>query len=138
MDFGYYRGDEKADIRRRLRTTHNSAEYSLVVLLDALRAKRKQFRGSTILLVGFPQNSDNEPENAQRIRETLSRQGARLKYFEPHAHADVNARTLDDALFGVDAALIATDARAFRLVSRKDFRSRGIDIAIPTDLGSSA
>ena len=134
MDFGFYRGEEKADIRRRLRTTHNAAEYSLVVLLDALRAKRKQFRDSTILLVGFPHALDDEPENARKIRETLARQGARLKYFEPHEHADVTPRALDDALFGVDAALIATDARAFRLVSRKDFRSRGIDIAIPTDL----
>lgn len=136
MDFGFPREEgSKADIRRRLRTSHSSAEYSLVVLLDALRAQKKAIRGSSILLVGFPRGSGEESRNARVIRETLAKQGARLKYFVPREHADVTVRSLDDALHGIDAAIIATDARAFRLISRKDFRSRGIAIAIPTELG---
>lgn len=124
----------RPDIRRRMRTSRNAAEYSLVVLLDALRSKHIPFRDSTIVLVGFPKAHDEETRNARIIRETLHKQGARIRHFMPAEHADVTPRSLDDALQGATAAMIATDSRAFRLVSRKDFRSRGIDVVIPTDL----
>lgn len=124
----------RPDIRRRLRESRNTAEYTLVVLFDALRARKRTLRGSTIALFGFPKKKDDESPPARAIREGLANQGAHVRIFEPREHADVTPRALDDALLGVSGAIIASDARVFRLVSRKDFRSRGVDIVVPTNI----
>lgn len=124
----------KPDIRRRLREAKSVPEYTLLVLFDAMRSRMRPLRGSTIALFGFPLDEQEDGRFARMIREALRAQGVRLRAFDPKEHADVTPRTLDDALEGAAAAIIANDARAFRLVSRKDFRSRGIDIVIPTSL----
>lgn len=125
---------QRPDIRRRLRESKSAPEYTLVVLFDAMRSRKRPLRGSTIALFGFTKDASKDAPRARMIRETLKAHGVVLRSFDPKEHADVTPRSLDDALIGVSAAVIATDSRVFRLVSRKDFRARGIDIVIPTTL----
>ncbi len=119
------------DIRRRIRTQSDPAQYALKILLERLRFRGRLLSGSTIILLGFHPNTSQKRSRATHlIQETLEKHGAHVRIFDSEGEPQVP----EAALRGADAVIIATDSRIFRFLRPADFRKLGIDTVIPTTL----
>jgi|GEM_PF-4457161 len=123
--------DVRPDIRRRIRVQNGVQNYTLKVLIEALRAKRKHLQGSVVALLGF--SADTAAAGTRTIYDTLLKYGAKVRTFDPPSR-HYSQGAIEDVLLGTDAAIIATDHVIFRSLSRRDFKKYGIDIVIPTTL----
>jgi len=107
--------------------------FTVRVLADALRQKRKSIKHSTIALLGLTARPDvpsTEGSPALVIENALQKKGARVRTFDPHAIYASTERTLEDAMSGVDAVVIATEHAAFCNLAPRDFEKAGIPIVI--------
>lgn len=107
--------------------------YTVNLLANALRRKRKQLRGSIIALLGLSYKRDigDERESpAHEIRRQLEDRGARVRAYDPHVPQRSTHDTLEGTLDGADAAVIATDHREFRSLTPYHFMRANVDIVI--------
>ena len=119
------------DIRRRIRTKSDPAQYALKILLERFRIRGHSLSGSTVILLGFcPENSQKRSRATHLIQETLEEHGATVRIFDIEGELKVP----EAALRGAHAVIIATDSRIFRFLRPADFRKLDIDIVIPTTL----
>ncbi|QQG38396.1 MAG: nucleotide sugar dehydrogenase [Candidatus Kaiserbacteria bacterium] len=107
--------------------------FTIRVLADALRQKRKALKRSKIALLGLsykPGVGDLRESPAIVIRDALQKRGVVVRSFDPHALYESTARSVEEALKGADAAIAATDHAQFRDLSPRDFAKHGVGILI--------
>lgn len=107
--------------------------YTVSLLAQALRKKRKQLAHATVALLGLAYKRDigDERESpAHDIRDLLEKRGVTVRTFDPHVLDTSTHATLDDAMQDVDAVLIATDHSAFRALTPFHFMRSGVDIVV--------
>ncbi|MFZ2886246.1 MAG: nucleotide sugar dehydrogenase [Minisyncoccia bacterium] len=106
--------------------------YTVSLLAQALRKRRKQLSRSTIALLGLAYKRDigDERESpAHAIREILEKRGAIVRAFDPFV-AKGSFSSLDETLQDADAALIATDHSAFRTLTPFHFMRSGVNVVV--------
>lgn len=107
--------------------------YTVSLLANALRRKRKQLKGANIALLGLSYKRDIADERespAHEIRRQMEERGAVVRAYDPYVPAGSTHDTLQDALEGADAAVIATDHSEFRSLTPFHFMRGGVDIVI--------
>jgi len=105
--------------------------YTVDVLERALHEKKKKLAGSTVALLGLTYKRDVpdiRESPAIVIRDTLLKRGASVRTYDPYVTG--TAHTLEDALRGVDAALVATDHTELRSLTPGYLKQRGVGIMV--------
>src|SRR5207244_3384207 len=74
--------------------------------------------------------SDLRESPALEIREALSEEGAIVKSFDPYAPRESGADSIDDALAGADAAVVATDHSVFTALLPEVFLKAGVKVLV--------
>lgn len=107
--------------------------YTVTILSQALRRRRKQLRGATIALLGLAYKKDigDERESpAHVIRDVVKRRGAKLRIYDPHVPDGSTHHSLKETLQGADAVIIATDHAEFRTLTPYHFMQSGVDVVV--------
>lgn len=107
--------------------------YTVSLLANALRRKRKQLNRATVALLGLSYKRDigDERESpSHEIKKQLEERGAVVRAYDPYVPHGSTHDTLEDALEGADAAIIATDHSEFRALTPFHFMRGGVDIVI--------
>ena len=106
--------------------------YVVHLLERALKAKKKKPAGSTVALLGLAYKRgvpDMRESPAQAIHDALVRRGVAVRTFDPYVPS-TTAKTLEQALEGADAAIIATDHDEFTSLSPEMLLRHGVDILV--------
>jgi UDP-N-acetyl-D-glucosamine dehydrogenase len=107
--------------------------YTVSLVANTLRRKRKQLKGAQVALLGLSYKRDIADERespAHEIRRQLEERGAIVRTYDPYVPKGSTHDTLDAALESVDAAVIATDHSEFRNLTPFHFMRGGVDIVV--------
>jgi len=107
--------------------------YTVSLLAQALRKKRKQVTRSTVALLGLAYKRDigDERESpAHEIRSLLEKRGAVVRVFDPYVADGSTHESLEETLQDVDAVVIATDHSEFRSLTPFHFMRAGVDLVV--------
>ncbi len=113
----------------------NSAmpHYTIELLKKALQEKRIPLRNATIALLGLAYKrdvSDLRESPALEIRDELVKRGARVRSFDPYLPGLSSVKSLEEALTGAHAVLVATDHTHFQSLSPQNLLKTGVSIVI--------
>lgn len=125
------------DIRKLRRSRIGVTSYTLRHLAEALKARRQYIGGSTIVLVGFQDCTDDGARaHAVEIISSLARNGAHVRHVSTRNTSFGEYReTLAETMSGADAILLDTDNEYFRALRPRELRTMGGPIIIiPTSL----
>jgi nucleotide sugar dehydrogenase len=107
--------------------------FTVRLLEEELAKKNMSLHGSTIALLGLSYKanvSDLRESPAFVIKELLLKRGAKVKAFDPFSKKDSDVHSLEDALNGADAAVIATAHNAFKTLTPKQFLAHSVGVVI--------
>lgn len=108
---------------------NNMPIYSVDVLEAMFHSAGKSLIGADVTILGlaYKKNiSDMRESPAHMIKEELLIRGVAVRTYDPHVREYSSAKSLDEALRGVDTVMIATDHDEFRSISPEVFKSYGI------------
>lgn len=116
------------------RRINNRMPIHTVDMLDELLAKAGgSLRGSRIAVLGLAYKGDiddmRESPAHDIIAELIAR-GAEAVPYDPYVNDDTYAASLEEALLGARAAIVATPHRTFKNLMPRDFLDRGITIVV--------
>lgn len=119
---------------KEARTVNNGMPaYTVSLLVSALEKKCVPVDGAKVALLGLAYKRD-VPDDRESpsyvIRDELISRGIHVRSFDPYLEKDSSVRSLEDALRGADAAIIATDHRDFVTLTPQDFLAYGVDTVI--------
>lgn len=106
--------------------------YTISLLSNALRRRRKQLNHSTIALLGLSYKrdiSDERESPAHEIQKQLEERGTIVRTYDPYVVGSTHT-SLEEVLQDADAAVIATDHSEFRALTPFHFMRGGVDIVI--------
>ncbi|MCR4325872.1 MAG: nucleotide sugar dehydrogenase [Patescibacteria group bacterium] len=106
--------------------------YAVSVLEEALKEKKKKLSGAVVAILGLAYKRDVpdvRESPAAVIHDALLRKGVAVRTFDPYVPG-TTAKRLEDALSGVDAALVATDHTQFCSLTPQYFESHGVDVVV--------
>ncbi len=107
--------------------------YTITLLEEALQEHGKHLPQSRIALLGlsYKRNVPDERESpALVIKDELMHRGASVRAYDPFIEERSTAGSLEAALDGADAAIIATDHDVFATLTPEDFKAYGVKIVI--------
>jgi UDP-N-acetyl-D-glucosamine dehydrogenase len=107
--------------------------YTVRLLSESLAEKNIPLKESVVALLGLSYKkdiSDMRESPALVIAKALREQGVVVKTFDPHVPRLSTEETLESALKGADAAIIATDHEQFRNLMPQDFLLNGVSVVI--------
>lgn len=107
--------------------------YTVSLLAQSLRKRRKQLARSTIALLGLAYKRDigDERESpAHTIRDILEKRGAVVRVFDPHVKNKSTHQSLEETMQDTDAVLIATDHSVFRTLTPFHFMQSGVNVVV--------
>lgn len=131
--YGKENGFEHRFLITARRINNGMPHYTVRLLEGALRERRKKLKGAKVALLGVSYKADipdMRGSPAVVIRDVLNRNGAHVRVFDPHVSHESTVRSLDEALDGVDAALIATDHTEFKSLTPQVFERHGVPIVV--------
>lgn len=107
--------------------------FTVGLLEDEFARAKRVLNGSVVALLGLSYKADVgdlRGSPAFELWHLLSAKGARVRAFDPHAPERSSVKTLESALFGADAAVIATAHARFRSLAPAVFLKNGVGIVI--------
>lgn len=107
--------------------------HTVNLLARALEKRGEELRGARIAVLGLAYKADIDDTRespARAILKELIVRGAEPVPYDPFVKNGDSVESLDEALTGARAALIATSHRSFRSLSPDDFLKHGIAIVI--------
>jgi UDP-N-acetyl-D-glucosamine dehydrogenase len=107
--------------------------YTITLLEESLQEHGIHLPQARIALLGlsYKRNVPDERESpALVIKEELQHRGAAVRAYDPFLEERSTAGSLEAALSGADAALIATDHDVFATLTPEDFKRYGVSIVI--------
>ncbi len=108
-------------------------EFTVHILEQELQEKNSSLQGTTIALLGLSYKaniSDLRESPAYEIWHALKKKGANVQVFDPYAPKESNVDSLEKALDGASAAIIATAHKEFVSLTPYEFREKNIEIVI--------
>lgn len=116
------------------RTINNHMpHYTIKLLREALYFSELDMSTTPVVILGLSYKKnigDMRESPALEIRDLLLQEGARVTTFDPHALSQSSAKSLDAALEGAKAVIIATDHDEFCALTPEFLEERGIRIVI--------
>jgi UDP-N-acetyl-D-mannosaminuronate dehydrogenase len=103
--------------------------YTVRVLESLMESRKKKLPGATVALLGLSYKRDIpdlRESPALVIQSALVKEGAQVRSFDPYLLSRSSVRSLDEALDGADAIIIATDHTLFRSLTPEDIERHGI------------
>ncbi len=131
--YGIENGFDHKFLATARRINNSMPFYAVKLLSDALIEDNQTLRSSTIALLGLAYKRDvpdTRESPALVIRDALRKNGATVRTFDPYAAGASDVKTLEEALRGADAVIIATDHTLFKTLTPKNFEDAGISIVI--------
>lgn len=131
--YGRNNGFEHRFLMTARRINNGMPAYTVSILEEELRAKRKSLRGAPVTLLGLSYKkdiSDMRESPALVIRDALKKAGAIVRTYDPYILSHSDVRTLKDALEGAEGIVIATDHASFRSLSPRQFEEYGIHVVV--------
>ncbi len=107
--------------------------YTVSLLERALETKRIPITEAKVALLGLAYKRDvpdDRESPAYAIRDELIRRGAHVRSYDPFLKKDSTVGSLEEALRGADAVIIATDHSEFTSLSPNVFLNCGVDTVI--------
>ncbi|PKL79468.1 MAG: hypothetical protein CVV25_07900 [Ignavibacteriae bacterium HGW-Ignavibacteriae-4] len=107
--------------------------YTIGLLADELNEFARAIKGTKIALLGLSYKAnvgDIRQSPSLVMRKELHDKGAVLTVFDPHFPDRSNVDSLDEALEGVTAVVIATDHTEFKSLTPEYFQSKGVKVVI--------
>lgn len=130
-------GQENGFTHRLLMTARNvnngMPHYTVGLVAKSLREKGKKLRGARVALLGLAYKrdiGDMRESPALVIRNELVEKGVIVKSFDPYVPKESTVGSIEDALSGVDAVVIATDHSMFRGISPSLLLKHGVGIVV--------
>jgi len=108
-------------------------EFTVNQLISALNEKEKAPKGLFVAVLGLSYKADIEDcreSPAFEIVKHLKRIGARVKVFDPHVPEKSTALSLEDALDGSYAVVLATAHKEFKELTPEYFLKKGIQVVV--------
>jgi len=131
--YGAENGFEHRFLATARRINERMPAYTVKLVEDALQSRNRSLSGATVVLLGLAYKKD-VPDLRESpslvIEKILKEKGARVRAYDPYVPRISGIRTLEEALKGADAAVIATDHSLFRDLSPSDFSRAGVGIVI--------
>jgi len=139
--YGQENGFEHRFLMTARRINSGMPIYAVQMLDDMLRSRSGKFdrrrksslRGVQVALLGLAYKRDVpdlRESPALIIKKELEKRGADVRTYDPYAVGASSEKTLEDALVGADAALIATDHTLFRTLSPQSFEKYGVGVVV--------
>lgn len=97
--------------------------YAVRMLADALREKRKSLKGATVALLGLDEGSDGP---SREIIDALRKKQARVHTFDPLQKVKSTAHSLEEAIAGAVAVIIALPRQEFLALDPRILARLGI------------
>ena len=118
-------------LARRINRT--MPRHTIKRLAQALQKRKKKLSTSTVALLGLSYKRDipdMRESPALDIKNLLVNRGATVRVFEPYAPRESSAESVEDALHGADAAILATDHTVFGSITPSTLLRNGVTILI--------
>lgn len=115
------------------RINNGMPRYVVNQLMDALTERGQSLEGADVALLGLSYKKDVpdlRESPALLIRDLLEQEGAHVTAYDPYLPQESNAGTLEEALDGKAAVLIATNHSAFSRLTPQDFEKAGVPLVI--------
>ena len=131
--YGEDNGFDHGFLLNARRVNTKMPRYAIRRLLQALKEQGVSHTDTTVALLGLSYKkdiSDTRESPAMEIKKELEEKGIRVRAFDPFVPDVSNCDTLEEALEGSDAALIATDHTLFRTLTPGNFNDAGVSIVI--------
>ena len=107
--------------------------YTVELLQDALNEINVPLKGAKVALLGisYKANVDDVRESPSlKIIELLEEHQADFKVFDPHILGKSTVKTLDEALDGAVAIILATDHNEFKSIDPQIFKDKNIKVIV--------
>lgn len=133
IHYGRENGFEHRFLATARQINNEMPHYTVKILEQMLQKEGVPLRGSTVALLGLAYKRDVpdlRESPALVIDEDLKRNGVLVKEFDPFVPEHSNTHSLSEALYGADAAIVATDHTLFRSLSPKEFLANGIHVVV--------
>ena len=115
------------------RINNHMPEFTVEQLFQGLNEKRQAPNGLQVAVLGLSYKADIDDcreSPALEIIKILERSGVIVKMFDPYVPEKSNCSTIEDALRGSYAVVIATAHREFKELRPEDFRKKGIEVVV--------
>lgn len=107
--------------------------FAIELLEQSLGERNQALSSSTVALLGLSYKSnisDMRESPALEIRELLSERGVTIQSFDPFALEQSTVSSLEEALHGADAALIATAHNEFKALTPDTFLANQVRVVV--------
>lgn len=107
--------------------------YTLKILTEALEFQGRTLATTTVTVLGLaykPGITDTRESPAMDIYDGLKKAGASVRAYDPLVPWLSTASSLESALNGAQAVILATNHDAFLNLTARDFEEHGVDIVI--------
>jgi nucleotide sugar dehydrogenase len=108
-------------------------QFTVDLVQKSLREHEKPLRGSVVTLLGVSYKaniSDLRESPSFEIEKELKDRGAVVRIYDPYAPEHSTAHSLADALYGADAAIVATGHKEFSELPPEAFTEHGVRIVV--------
>ncbi len=108
-------------------------EFTVEMAEESLREKGKKLKGATVAMLGISYKaniSDLRESPSFEIEHELQKKGAIVRSFDPYVPERSTVKSLEEALEGADAVIVATSHKEFIAILPEEFIKYGVDIVI--------
>jgi len=115
------------------RINNRMPQFTVDLVIDALNSKDIAIRGKKIAVLGLAYKADIDDcreSPSFEIVKHLRERGAEVSTFDPYVTKESTAKSLEEALEGAAAVVIATNHQIFRNLTPEFLLKRGIDVVI--------
>jgi len=126
-------GFEHKFLRLAREINNSMPSYTVELLQDALNEINVPLKGAKVALLGisYKANVDDVRESPSlKIIELLQEHQADFKVFDPHILSKSTVQTLEEALEGAVAIILATDHNEFKSIDPQTFKNKNIKVIV--------
>lgn len=132
--YGRENGFEHDFLATARRINNGMPQYTVDVLKEALKEKKQPLKGAKVALLGLAYKKDipdMRESPAVEMRKILEERGAEVVAYDPYVADGSDAESVEEALTGADAVLLATDHSQFLGVLSPSYLAElGVDVLI--------
>lgn len=133
IEYGKRNGFTHRLLMTARRVNESMPHHTVDLVEQALTENGRALSGATVAVLGLAYKrgiSDLRESPARTIIDDLQKRGATVRSFDPHVPTRSTVASLDDALDGSDAVIVATDHDEFCTLTPDDLDRYGVHIII--------
>lgn len=133
IEYAHINGFEHNFLRMARDINESMPQFTVDLLAEALNEIRLPLKDTKVALLGLSYKAnvgDNRESPASVIQRLLLEAGVFLTIFDPYFKKDSTVHSLNEALTGVTAIVIATDHNEFKKIDSSLLVEKGVDVVI--------